>query len=64
MDFELLMGRYLRLRQELSIAYRAQSWHADRIDWLADQIAATEREIAACQPVDEHSDESYFGSVH
>ena len=58
MDLEQLMGRYFRLKQELSIAYKAQPWHAGRIDRLADELAATEREIAALQPVDEQCNES------
>ena len=51
MDLEQLMGRYFRLKQELSIAYRAQPRHSGRIDRLADDLAATEREIATRQPV-------------
>lgn len=57
MDLEPLMVRYFRLKQELSIAYRAQPWHSGRIDRLADDLAATEREIAALQPVDEQYNE-------
>jgi hypothetical protein len=53
MDLEQLMGRYFRLKQELSIAYRAQPWHSGRIDRLADDLAATEREIATRQLVPE-----------
>jgi hypothetical protein len=58
MDLEQLMGRYFRLKQELSIAYRAQPWHSGKIDRLADDLAATEREIAALQPIDEQCNES------
>ncbi len=57
MDLDQLMGRYFRLKQELSIAYKTQPWHSGRIDRLADEIAATEREIAARQPVDEQRSE-------
>ena len=53
MDLEQLMGRYFRLKQELSIAYKAKPWHGARIDRLADDLAATERDIAALQPLDE-----------
>ena len=49
MELEPLMGRYFRLRQELSIAYRARPWLGNRIDRLADDLAATEREIGALQ---------------
>ena len=58
MDLEQLMGRYFRLKQELAIAYRAQPWQSGRIDRLADDLAATEREIAALQPVDEQCNDS------
>jgi len=63
MDSDLVMGRYLRLRQELSNAYQAPSWNSARIDALADQIAATEREIAASQSVDERFSDTDFGVV-
>jgi len=55
MNLEQLMGRYFRLMQELSIAYRAQPWQTARIDRLADDLAATEREIVAVRPADEQS---------
>lgn len=55
MNLDQLMGRYFRLMQELSIAYRAQPWHSARIDRLADDLAATEREIVAVRPADEQS---------
>jgi len=48
-QLESLMGRYFRLKQELSIAYRARPWLGGRIDRLADDLAATEREIGAMQ---------------
>ena len=47
MDLELLTERYFRLTQELSLAYRAAPWVSSRIDRIADEIAAAEREIAA-----------------
>jgi hypothetical protein len=49
MALEPLMGRYFRLKQELSIAYRARPWLGGRIDRLANDLAATEREIGALQ---------------
>ncbi len=57
MDLEQLMGRYFRLKQELAIAYKAQPWQSGRIDRLADELAATEREIARLQPADEQYSE-------
>jgi len=56
MELEPLMGRYFRLKQELSLAYRARPWHGGRIDRLACELAATEREIGsrmAASPVEE-----------
>lgn len=49
MELEPLVGRYFRLRQELSIAYQARPWQSSMIDRLANALAATEREIAALQ---------------
>ena len=40
MDLEQLMGRYFRLQQELSLAYRERPWHSARVDRLADDLAA------------------------
>jgi hypothetical protein len=47
MMIEQLMVRYLRLKQDLEIAYKAQPWHSARINRLADDIARTERELAS-----------------
>ena len=55
MDFEQLMGRYSRLQNELSIAYATMPWPSALIDRLAADVATTEREIAALQPIDEQS---------
>ena len=49
MNLEQLLGRYDRLKQELSFAYRARPWHSNRIDRLANDIAVAEREIAELQ---------------
>ena len=45
MELEALIGRYSRLKQELSIAYRTWPWHVNLIDRLAEDLAATERDI-------------------
>ena len=55
MELEPLMGRYFRLKQELTIAYRARPWHSARIDRLAQDLAATEREIGAMQAARERT---------
>lgn len=47
MSIEQLMGRYLRLKQDLEIAYKAQPWHSGRINRLTNDIARTEQELAS-----------------
>lgn len=47
MDIEQLTGRYFRLRQELAVAYGSVPWNTGLIDRLADELAETEREMAA-----------------
>lgn len=61
MHLEQLMGRYFRLKQELANAYREKPWHVARIDRLADDLSAAEREIASLQPVDEQCGDSMLG---
>ncbi len=61
MELEPLMGRYFRLKQELSLAYRARPWLGGRIDRLADELAATEREIGT-RLAASRSGESHTGS--
>jgi hypothetical protein len=58
MDQEQLMGRFVRLKHELSTAYAAQPWHSGLIDRIADDLAETERQIAAAHPTDEQAGES------
>ena len=55
MNRDQLMGKYFRLQQALSVAYLAQPWHPERVDRLANDLAAVERQIAAIQPTDERS---------
>jgi hypothetical protein len=64
MDFKHLMGRYLRLRQKLARAYQEQAWDSEQIDLLADQIVATEREIALLKMADEHFGDTESGFVY
>ena len=49
MTLDQLMGRYFRLKQELSIACAQQTWHSGHIDRLANELAETERQIAERQ---------------
>lgn len=61
MYLEQLMGRYYRLKQELSAAYREHPWRSAHVDRLADDLAATERAIAALQPIDEQCGDPMLG---
>lgn len=63
MELEPLMGRYFRLKQELAIAYRARPWLGSRIDRLANDLAATEREIGALQAASRDRTPAWAGSV-
>lgn len=47
MNIEQLAGRCLRLRQELAVAYSSVPWNTGLIDRLTDELAATERGMAA-----------------
>jgi len=48
-----LSGKYKRLRRELEEAYTAPAWNNARIDRLADEIVATELELASfCSHLD------------
>ena len=60
MEHEQLMGRLLRLKQELDVACRAQPRHSARIDRIADDLGAAERQLAALGPQDEQCDESMW----
>jgi hypothetical protein len=56
MNLEQLIGRHFRLQRELGIAYSTVPWHTGRIDRLANELAATEREIAALQVLHRQAD--------
>jgi len=46
-NIEQLTGRAFRLRQELAVAYSRVPWNSGLIDRLTDELALTEREVAA-----------------
>lgn len=46
MALDLLMRRYARLQRALASAYGTLPWQTEKIDKLADRLAATERLIA------------------
>jgi hypothetical protein len=52
MNLEQLTGRYRRLKQELSVAFNAQPWQSGLIDRLTNDLATTERDIAALHSSD------------
>ena len=49
MTYKELVGKYRRLRQELSAAYQEPHWRASYIDRLVDEISATEQSIASIE---------------
>ena len=53
-----LMGRYRRLQKELSVAYSMVPWQMGWINRLANDLAMTEREIAALETIDEQQSET------
>lgn len=58
MDLRQLVGRYARLQRELSVAYSMVPWHSGLIDRLANDLASTERQIAALQKGGEHCNDT------
>lgn len=61
MTLEQLVGRYMRLRSELSNAYEARTPNTEHVNRLSDEIAATERIIAQVQPADEQTSDLLLG---
>ena len=59
-----LMGRYRRLQKELAVAYSMVPWQMGRINRLVNDLAVTEREIAAPQPVYERRSEPVTARRH
>jgi hypothetical protein len=51
MNIQQLVGRYLRLKQDLEIAYKAQPWQSAHINRLANDISRTELELASREHV-------------
>ena len=49
MELDQLMGRHLRLQQDLAIAAKSQPRGLGRLSRLANDIAAAERQISAMQ---------------
>jgi len=64
MILQELMAQHSRLKRELASAYQSQSWNSNQIDWLVDQLYATEREIAAIQQGDEDFGDTDSGFIY
>jgi len=50
MSLDPLLGKYRRLKKDLSAAYSQPQWNAALVDRLVDEIGAVEREIAMRAP--------------
>lgn len=61
MTLEQLIGKYMRLRGELSAAYAALSWDTGHLTRLDGEIASTSAAISQAQPLDEQTDETMPG---
>ncbi len=61
MTLDQLLGKYMRLRSELSSAYQARAWDTSYINRLSDEIASTERALVRAQPLDEQTSDSLPG---
>ena len=46
-NLKQLMGRYFRLKRELTIEYETRPWPSGRTNRLLNEIVVTQREIAA-----------------
>ena len=47
MTYAELVGKYMRLKEELSSAYSKPLWETSRIDRLAAELAAIERVMSS-----------------
>ena len=45
MNLELVAERYSRLKRDLACAYESWPWQSSRIDRIADELVAVEREL-------------------
>lgn len=63
MDIGQLIGKFRRLRGELSDAERAPAPEMAHVERLNGDLSQTAREIAARQPVDEQAGDSFLGYV-
>ncbi len=58
-----LVGKYMRLRAELSEIYGAQTWDSAHVNRLSSEIAAVERTLAKEQLLDERTSDALSGLI-
>ena len=63
MGLEELVGKYMRLRAELSEAYGASHWNRERVDRITDEMASVERAILKTPPWDEQTSDTLAGRL-
>ena len=51
MPVNQLVGKYRRLKRDLSAAYSQPEWNAALVDRLVDEIAAVEKALAVHAPI-------------
>jgi hypothetical protein len=58
MDLQQLIGRYLRLREELAAVFKARPFQVDRATRLADDLRSTRVAMISANQSDEQSGDS------
>jgi|GEM_PF-1651990 len=61
MGLEELIGKYMRLRVDLSYAYGAAPWNSAHLDRISDEMASVERSILQTRPWDEQTSDTLAG---
>ena len=61
MRLEELVGKYMRLRADLSQAYGALHWNSAHVDRIGDEMASVERSILKTRPWDEQTNDTLAG---
>ena len=56
-----LVGKYMRLRADLSHAYGASQWNSAHVDRISDEMASVERSILQTRPWDEQTSDTLAG---
>ena len=61
MGLEELIGKYMRLRADLSYAYGVAPWNSAHVDRISDEMASVERSILKTRPWDEQTSDTMAG---